>query len=110
MTNKIKYWGFIFLICAAVSGQSVNTKQPNILWISIEDISPDLGCYGDKLAKTPVLDELAKKGFRYTNAIATAPVCAPARNSIITGMYPTSTGGADMRTMKHLFLRFSTLH
>jgi len=102
MINKIKYWGFIFLICTAVSGQSVNTKQPNILWISIEDISPDLGCYGDKLAKTPVLDELAKKGFRYTNAIATAPVCAPARNSIITGMYPTSTGGADMRTMGKL--------
>ncbi len=63
MTTKIKYWGFIFLICTAVRGQSLNTKQPNILWISVEDISPDLGCYGDKLAKTPVLDQLAKKGL-----------------------------------------------
>ena len=102
MINKIKYWGYIFLISASLSGQTDNKKQPNILWISIEDISPDLGCYGDKLAKTPVLDELAKKGFRYTNAIASAPVCAPARNSIITGMYPTSTGAIDMRTMGKL--------
>ena len=102
MTNKTKYWGYIFLISVSLSGQTVNKQQPNILWISTEDISPDLGCYGNKLAKTPVLDELAKKGFKYTNAIATAPVCAPARNSIITGMYPTSTGAVDMRTLGKL--------
>lgn len=70
---------------------------PNILWISVEDISPDIGCYGDKNAHTPVLDKLAENGVRYTNAIANAPVCAPARSVIITGMYQTSIGSHRMR-------------
>ena len=73
-------------------------KRPNILWITVEDISPNLGCYGDKLAHTPALDALASKGFKYNNAIANAPVCAPARNAIITGMYPSSLGTLHMRS------------
>lgn len=82
-----------FLIGIAVKAQEL----PNILWISVEDISPDLGCYGDQLAHTPVLDQLAKDGVLYSNAIADAPVCAPARSTIITGMYPTSLGSQHMR-------------
>lgn len=70
---------------------------PNVLWITVEDISPDLGCYGDENAHTPVLDGLASKGVRYVNAIASAPVCAPARSTIITGMYQTSLGSQHMR-------------
>src|SRR5262245_61120603 len=62
-------------------------RRPNILWISTEDISPDLGCYGDSYAVTPNVDRLAAQGMRYTNAFATAPVCAPSRSAIITGMY-----------------------
>ncbi|HEV2663947.1 MAG TPA: sulfatase-like hydrolase/transferase, partial [Blastocatellia bacterium] len=62
-------------------------RRPNILWISTEDISPDLGCYGDEYAITPNVDRLAAQGIRYTNAFATAPVCAPSRSAIITGMY-----------------------
>ena len=57
-------------------------KRPNILWISVEDISPDLGCYGDPIAHTPTLDKLASNGFMYTNAIANAPVCAPAKDHV----------------------------
>ena len=75
-----------------------NIKLPNILWITVEDISTNLGCYGDEKAHTPTLDNLAEKGFKYINAIANAPVCAPARNSIITGMYPSSLGTLDMRS------------
>ena len=80
------------------SCQRNNIKLPNILWITVEDISPNLGCYGDEKAHTPTLDNLAEKGFKYINAIANAPVCAPARNSIITGMYPSSLGTLDMRS------------
>lgn len=72
-------------------------NHPNILWISVEDISPDIGCYGDENAHTPVLDQLAENGVKYINAIADAPVCAPARSTIITGMYPTSLGSQHMR-------------
>lgn len=72
--------------------------HPNILWITVEDISPNLGCYGDPIAHTPAIDALAAKGFKYTHAIANAPVCAPARNAIITGMYPSSLGTLHMRS------------
>lgn len=72
--------------------------RPNILWISAEDISPDLGCYGDDYARTPALDKLAGQGVRYTNAFSSAPVCAPSRSAIITGMYPTTIGSMHMRS------------
>jgi len=53
-------------------------EHPNILWLTCEDISPNLGCYGDHYSVTPNLDRLAAKGMRYTNANSNAPVCAAA--------------------------------
>jgi arylsulfatase A-like enzyme len=72
--------------------------KPNILWITSEDNGPFLGCYGDKFAITPNLDKLAAQGILYENAFATAPVCAPARCSIITGVYPPALGTQHMRS------------
>jgi arylsulfatase A-like enzyme len=72
--------------------------RPNILWITCEDISPHLGCYGDAYAITPNLDLLAAQGLLYTHAFATAPVCAPARSCLITGMYATSIGTQHLRS------------
>ncbi len=71
---------------------------PNILWITSEDNSPFLGCYGDSFATTPNLDELASEGFLYNRAYANAPVCAPARNTIIIGVYASSGGNQHMRS------------
>jgi len=71
--------------------------KPNILWVSCEDISPDLGCYGDSYAVSPNIDKLAAEGVRYTNVYSHAGVCAPARSGIITGMYPTTIGTHQMR-------------
>jgi arylsulfatase A-like enzyme len=61
-------------------------------------MSPKLGAYGDKLARTPVLDRLARQSVRYTNAFSTAPVCAPSRAAIITGIHQTTLGAQHMRT------------
>lgn len=72
--------------------------RPNILWISTEDMSPRLGAYGDRIARTPTLDRLAAESLRFTRAFTTAPVCAPSRAAIITGMYQTSIGAQHMRT------------
>jgi arylsulfatase A-like enzyme len=77
--------------------------RPNILWITTHDISPDLGCYagvwpGAQYADTPNLDRLAAEGVRYDNAFAAAPVCAPSRSAIITGMFPTAIGTMHMRS------------
>jgi N-sulfoglucosamine sulfohydrolase len=80
---------------AALAAQT--RPRPNILWISVEDMSAQLGCYGDPLAHTPNLDKLAAQSVRYTNAHAVIGVCAPCRSSIITGVYPTSLGTLHMR-------------
>jgi uncharacterized sulfatase len=72
-------------------------ERPNILWISCEDTSPDLGCYSDSYAVTPNIDELAAQGVRYTNVYTNAGVCAPSRSGVITGMYPTTIGTHHMR-------------
>ena len=77
---------------------SSTTEKPNILWISCEDISPRLGCYGDPVAQTPNIDKLCDEGAKYTNAFTVAPVCAPNRSAIITGMYQTTIGTHHMRT------------
>jgi N-sulfoglucosamine sulfohydrolase len=74
------------------------STRPNIVWISNEDMSPRLGAYGDPLARTPVLDRFARESIRYRNAFTTAPVCAPSRAAIITGMYQTTIGAQHMRT------------
>lgn len=74
--------------------------QPNILWITCEDMSPHLASFGDKEVKTPNLDQLAAEGVRYSHVYSTAGVCAPSRSSIITGMYQTSIGTQHMRTLQ----------
>ena len=83
-------------ICTADLVAAENSR-PNILWLSTEDISPHLGCYGDPHAITPTLDRLAGEGVLYSNAFTTAGVCAPNRTCIITGMYQSSIGGHHMR-------------
>ena len=73
-------------------------NRPNILWITCEDMSPSLGCYGDKYAITPNIDRLASESVRYTNVFATAPVCSPVRSCMITGVCATSLGTPNLRS------------
>jgi N-sulfoglucosamine sulfohydrolase len=82
----------------AAQAPAAGALRPNIVWISNEDMSPRLGAYGDSIARTPVLDRLARESVRYTHAFTTAPVCAPSRAAIITGMYQTTIGAQHMRT------------
>ena len=68
--------------------------RPNILWITSEDNGVELGCYGDTFATSPNIDALAAQGIRFENCWSNAPVCAPARTTIISGMYATSLGAS----------------
>lgn len=87
-----------FLIVGLLTATAAAAEtRPNILWISLEDISPDLGCYGDPQAITPNIDKLATQGARFDRAFTHAGVCAPSRSGLITGMYPTSIGTHFMR-------------
>ncbi|MBQ4846693.1 sulfatase [Pseudoalteromonas sp. MMG005] len=67
-------------------------KRPNILWIYVEDISPHLGTYGEPLVNTPILDELAHNGVKFTNTIMPAPVCSALRSAMMTGVTQTKLG------------------
>ncbi len=97
----IAFAGALWLVAAAPAGQAQAPRRPNILWISNEDMSPRLGAYGDALARTPVLDRLATESVRFTRAFTTAPVCAPSRAAIITGMHQNAIGAQHMRTTEN---------
>src|SRR4051794_32374181 len=97
------------ILVLILSASAFSAEHPNILWVTCEDISPNLGCYGDRYSVTPNLDALAVKGMRYTNAISNAPVCAPARTTIITGLYPPSMGAEHMRSLVNLPASFRLL-
>lgn len=88
----------LLTICKSKYENQINFERPNILWITCEDISPYIGCYGFEQAQTPNLDQLAKNGIRYTHAYANAPVCAVARSTILSGMYASTIGTHQMRS------------
>lgn len=98
---------FVFCGChSSVEEKSDSSNnlsfQPNILWITCEDITPSLGCYGDSVAQTPNLDQLAEEGVRFNHAYSISGVSAPSRCALITGMYPTSIGGHHQRTTRNI--------
>jgi arylsulfatase A-like enzyme len=69
---------------------------PNILWLVSEDNPAAMvGCYGNTVVRTPNIDALAKKSVMYMNTSSNAPVCAPARFAILTGMYPPTCSPAQ---------------
>jgi N-sulfoglucosamine sulfohydrolase len=83
------------LICAQASS---DLPRPNILLIISEDHGPELGCYGDPYAVTPVLDRMAAQGVRYENAYVAQPGCSPSRASIMTGLYTHQNGQVGLAT------------
>jgi len=66
--------------------------KPNILWIYVEDLSPEFACYDNPIVKTPHVDELAENGVLFTNIHMPASVCSSVRSGIITGLMPTTLG------------------
>lgn len=82
----------------AKSDEPNSKAKPNILWIISDDLSPDLGCYGETAVSTPHLDRLASTSTRYTNAFATCPTCSPSRSAFVTGVFQTTLGAHAHRT------------
>ena len=101
-----KRFPYVVLVLLAVAGlpsflRAEPDFRPNIVWIIADDLSPDLGCYGQQLAavKTPHLDGLAREGVRFTRIFGTSSVCSPNRSAFNTGMYQTSIGAHHHRTV-----------
>ncbi|MEI6645659.1 MAG: sulfatase-like hydrolase/transferase [bacterium] len=95
---NMKRLHFLTVFLLSTLSSSLFAEKPNILWISSEDHGPQLGCYGDTYATTPNIDQLAARGMLFKHAWSCAPVCAPARTTIISGMFPTSMGAEHMRS------------
>ena len=81
----------ILALLGAFSGAHA-AERPNVLFIISDDLNNFLGCYGDERAKTPNIDSLAARGMRFNRAYCQYPLCGPSRNSMLTGLYPNSTG------------------
>ncbi len=89
----------ILLLLACVLAPLLEAdSRPNILWITVEDMSSHFGYQGEALVDTPVIDQLARDGTTFTQAFVTAPVCSTARSAMINGMYQTTIGAHHHRS------------
>ena len=92
---------FLFLF-SCVSPEQINNlskqEKPNVLFISVDDLRPELGCYGYDHMHTPNIDRLASKGMVFRNAYCQQAVCSPSRNTVMTGLRPDSLKIYDLGT------------
>ncbi len=85
-------------LCAHTRAADAPAAKPNILLICVDDLKPLLGCYGDTRVKTPNIDRLAARGVLFERAFCNQAVCAPSRNSLMTGLRPQRIGIYDLPT------------
>ena len=82
---------FLLFVCVAYS------KKPHVLFIAIDDLRPELGCYGSEIVKSPSIDRLAKEGRRFNRAYCQQSICSPSRASLMTGSRPDEIGIIENR-------------
>lgn len=95
------FFSAICLVFSFCTREETNSR-PNIIWILAEDLSPDLGCYGNELVSTPNIDWLASEGKQFMNVFTTAPACTPSRTALATGLYQISLDAHHMRYPEEL--------
>lgn len=88
-----------FLVsCAGPAREGSAVPRPNVLFITVDDLNPSLGCYGNPLVRSPHVDRLAAEGVRFERAYCQYPLCNPSRSSFMTGRLPTTTQIMDNTT------------
>lgn len=96
-TSKLLVFGLLsanlpFISCNAENKNDREKSRPNIILITLDDLGLQLGSYGDKYARTPAMDSLAKEGVVFSTTWVTQSSCSPSRSSIFTGLYPHQNG------------------
>ena len=89
MNKSLKYI-LVFLVALQVNSQNTN-PTPNVLFIMVDDLRPELNVYGQVFIKSPNIDALASKGITFNRAYCNVPVCGASRASLLTGIRPTAT-------------------
>jgi uncharacterized sulfatase len=98
MRNTLHHAAAITISLLSITSLTAEeVRRPNILWIIAEDMSPDLGCYGNKVVTTPNIDLLASRGMKFNKVFTTGPACSPSRTALATGVYQTTLGAHHMR-------------
>ena len=98
MTLRLLLLCLVSIFCSICQGHPA--PRPNILWIYVEDMNDWMGCYGDKIVKTPVIDSLATNGVRFDRAYMPAGVCSATRSALITGTMQTTFGVHNHRSSR----------
>jgi iduronate 2-sulfatase len=88
----------ILSLVVAAGSTAAAAPRPNVLLICVDDLKPVLGCYGDKVVRSPNIDRLAARGVVFNRAYCNQAVCAPSRNALLTGVRPTTMGIYDLGT------------
>lgn len=94
----MKFISKIITLTSILLSSLMAAEKPNILFIAVDDLKPDLGCYGAEVVKTPNLDKLAKRGTLFLNAYANQAVCGPSRCSTFSSLRPDRTKVHDLKT------------
>ena len=94
MNSPFKYVSIIALASTLVTGGVfAQEDQPNVLFISVDDLNDWVGVYGGHpQAKTPHIDRFAQQAMVFRNASCPGPVCGPSRSALLSGFMPSTTG------------------